>query len=116
MSDTQETTRAVILRYFNAWQEPADLDDMRACLDDAVISDLGFTQINGAEQRVGMIGQTGTPWKKVTLLESIFSDNAGALVYEGVAVVDEKKTRVGEHVTVKNGRITGITASICALG
>ncbi len=116
MSDTRETTRAVILRYFNAWQEPADLEDMRACLDDAVVSDLGFTQVQGADKLVAMIEGTGTPWKDVTLLESMFTDRAGALFYEGVSVNDGTKTRVGEHVTVENGKITRITASICALG
>lgn len=89
---------------------------MRACLDDTVVSDLGFAQMTGADQLVAMIEQTGTPWKHVTLLDSVFGDNAGALFYEGVAIADGKKTRVGEHVTVNNGKITRITASICALG
>jgi hypothetical protein len=116
MQDTQETTRALILRYFHAWQEPADLGEMRGCLADSVVSDVGFAKFSGADQLVQMIEDTGTPWQQVTLLESMFSAQAGTLFYEGVAIATGQKTRVGEHVAVKDGKIIRITASICMLG
>lgn len=72
MSRTDET-RALVLRYVHAWQEPADFDEFRACLADDLVFDAGTTTVTGGDALARQARDTASPWKNVTLLASLFT-------------------------------------------
>lgn len=114
MSDAK-ATELVVLEYFQSWQEPTDLAAFRACLADDVVFDSGISTMEGGDALTDMVSRIGSPWRDVTLLASIFTAEGGALFYEGIDVLSGNKTRVGEHITVKNGLISHIVSSISSV-
>lgn len=112
----ETATRELILKYFNAWQTPSDWETLRYCLADDVAFDSGTGTMNGGDELVKMMRDTGTPWEKVTLIGSIFHEDSAALMYDGLAAAAGAKFRVAEHLEVNNGKITSISAAICPLG
>lgn len=110
-----DETKKLILKYFHSWQEPLDINEFRRCLDDNVVFDAGNMKIEGGDKLVEMIKSTESPWKDVTLLESMFQENQGTIFYEGIDKKTGSKTRVAEHITIANGRIAKIIAAICPL-
>ena len=108
-----ESDARLILRYFHSWQEPSDFEEFRACLADDVVFDSNFGVVTGADALTEMVRRNESPWEDVTLLGSIFSDGSGALFYDGTDKATRERTRVGEHLTVRHGRIYRVTAVIC---
>ena len=107
---------ALVMRYFNAWQEPTDWDAFRACLHDEVVFDPGGGHmIRGADALMDMLAATESPWRDVELLASTYSDGDAALFYEGTDRRSGVRTRVGEHVTVTEGGISRVVAVILPL-
>ena len=107
MSD-EEQSRQLVLRYFNSWQQPANFDEMRSYLADNLIFDAGFHHLEGGDAFAEFCKNAGSPWEDVDLLATIFKDNEATLFYEGVNVETRVKTRVAEHITVKQGKIAKI--------
>ena len=72
MSDAK-AAELLILKYYQSWLEPTDLAAFRACLADDVVFDGGAMSLVGGDALTDMIRQTGSPWRDVTLLASIFT-------------------------------------------
>ncbi len=111
----EATIENLVLRYFQSWQEPADLEEFRACLADNVVFDSPFGKVDGADALTEMVRNTEAPWEGVTLLTSTFDANSGALFYDGIDSKTGARMRVGEHLRVHGGQIDYITAAICRL-
>ena len=108
-----EQIEAIVMRYFHAWQEPADWSAYRDCLaPDVVFDPGGGVEIRGPDELTSMLESTESPWKDVTLLASAFSDDSGALFYEGTERKTGVRFRVGEHVVVGTEGIEHIVAVI----
>lgn len=104
MSDTQ-TSKAVILAYWKSWQTK-DWAALRASLADSL--DFGG-RVMKADDFVQSC-QQGNPWKDVELIDSLFTPEGGALMYEGTDASSGKRTRVGELVRVRDGKVCGAHA------
>lgn len=113
--NTTEKTRGLVLKYFHSWQRPPDYNKLRACLADNLEFDGGMFKGKGGDAFREMIEQTESPWENVTLLDSVFTDEKAALIYEGVDTTTKIKTRVAEVVTVQGDKITRIYAVITPL-
>lgn len=111
-----DSTERLVLKYFHSWQEPPDYEALRETLASDVEFDAGGQVLKGADRLTAMVRETESPWEQVTLLASIFEDEAAALFYEGVDSRSKIKTRVAEHLAIRNGRIGRILAAICPLG
>lgn len=103
-------TRDLILRYFNSWPQ-GDYDTMRACLAPHCTIEAGVFRFDSAEA-LYQAAKMGAPWRDVTLLDAIFEDNHGALIYTGVNTENDKTMRVAEFITVAEGRISKIQTVI----
>ncbi|MDN5212229.1 nuclear transport factor 2 family protein [Fulvivirgaceae bacterium BMA12] len=109
MMDTVENNKALTLRYFYSWQK-GDFDALRSSLSDEVEFDLNGNKIAGADTFVE-ICKNGIKWKKVTLLDAIFDTNKAALIYDGITGKGGE-VRVGEIITITNGKIVKAVAAI----
>ncbi len=107
--DTANSNKALVLKYFNSWQVQ-DFAALRESLDDNVEFDMNGSIIKGADMFVE-ICKNGINWEKVDLLDSIFTDDKSALIYDGLTAKGEK-VRVGEIVSVANGKIVKAVAAI----
>jgi hypothetical protein len=110
-----DETQKLILKYFYSWQEPLNINEFRECLDENVLFDAGNMKMEGSDKLADMIKSTESPWKDVTLLESMVQENQGIIFYEGIDKKTGSKMRVAEHITIANGRIAKIIAAICPL-
>lgn len=104
------STRDLILKYWRSWQEPSDFDEMQSCLADDVKLDFGGNVIDGAASVRQMVEASADPWKDVELIDSIFTDSAGAIIYEGTSIENGTRFRVGEILHVEGDRIARATA------
>ena len=108
-----DAVRALVFRYFNSWQEPADWEAFRGTLaDDVVFDPGGGNSMQGADTLVRALAATESPWKDVMLLASMFMDDEAALFYEGTEKSSGIKTRVAEHLTISGGKISKVVAAI----
>lgn len=113
---TEGAVRELVLTYFQSWQTPSDWTLLRSCLADDVGFDSGQGALVGADSLLAMMQDAATPWEKVLLIGSVFHENNAALMYDGTAKETGAKFRVAEHIEVKDGEISKITAAICPLG
>lgn len=104
------TCEEVVLKYWNAWQVPADFEAMEGCLAPDVRLDMGAFQATSAAEFRAIVESNPTPWAEVTLLDSHFGADSGTIVYEGTNTGTGVRTRVAELCRVSEGRITHITA------
>ncbi|MEM6993615.1 MAG: hypothetical protein AAF721_24085 [Myxococcota bacterium] len=102
---TAAHAEAVILAYWKSWQTK-DWDTMRGALADEL--DFGG-HVMPREGFVQMC-QQGKAWDDVKLLDSIFTAEGGALIYEGTNTADGKRVRVAEIVRLSNGKVGGALA------
>lgn len=102
---TVDQTRDVILRYWKSWQTQ-DWDTMRNSLADEVI--FGGQTVS-AEQIVAMSKQ-GNPWRNVTMVSSLFTEDEGAIIYDGVDITNEQKHRFAEFIKVEDGKVKSTVA------
>ncbi len=105
---TTPTHQDIILAYWKSWQD-ADWDSLRAYLADEVIFG---NHVMPAEAFVD-ICKAGNPWRNVQLLAASFDDKGGAILYEGEDTITGKVIRVGEFITLENGKVK---TSIAAFG
>lgn len=103
------------LKYFNSWQEPADFDELSSCLAEDFRIDAGFFAFNGKKEFIEFLKSNPTPWKEVKLLSSIFSENASAILYEGINTANNKKMLVSEHIQFTDKKIVEIQTVITQL-
>ena len=54
--------------------------------------------------------QQGSAWDNVELIDSLFTADGGALIYEGTDTKTEKRIRVAEIVRVQDGKVAGANA------
>ncbi|MDH3683582.1 MAG: nuclear transport factor 2 family protein [Acidimicrobiia bacterium] len=103
-------TEAVVMRYWNSWHEGGEPDwaTMRSCLADDLDMDAGPMS---ADAFVEMC-QQGAPWTGVTMIDSLFADDRAALIYEGTNTANGKLVRVGEIITVVDGKVARLRAAI----
>ncbi|MDX1407559.1 MAG: hypothetical protein R3330_05480 [Saprospiraceae bacterium] len=100
-----EATKQLIMNYWRSWQI-ADWDLLRSSLHDQIhfggqaITADAFTEMCAS----------GTPWRDVEMLDSVFTRDSGALLYEGTDTRTGHRIRVGEFVHVENGRIARMQA------
>ena len=105
------TTEDVIMTYWRSWQQrPPDLDTMRSCLADELDME---PQPMMADEFAEMVAQ-GSPWDDVTMIDTLFTNDRGALLYQGTNTANGETIRIGEILTVEDGKITRIRAAIPA--
>lgn len=95
-----EASKKVILAYWKSWQDQ-DWDAMRA----ALAEDLVFGGQSMTREQFIQFCQQGHPWRDVELLDSMFTAEGGALLYEGTDTGSETRVRVAEIVRVQGGRV-----------
>ncbi len=71
--------------------------------------------VHGAEALAGLTRETESPWLEVRLLDSLFAPGHAALCYEGIDKRSGVPHRVNELLSVQDGRIVRILATISAL-
>ena len=98
-------TKEVILAYWKSWQIK-DWDMMKGSLADSL--DFGG-QVMPRDAFVQFC-QQGTPWQDVELIDSLFTADGGALIYEGTDSKDGTRIRVAEIVRVEGGKVAGANA------
>lgn len=94
------------MNYWKSWQIP-DWEAMRSCLADSII--FGGQQLDA--QECVLMCRSGNPWKDVQLLAEVFQENNGALLYEGTDSVTGQVMRVGEFISLEDGKIVASIAS-----
>ncbi|MEQ9423251.1 MAG: hypothetical protein RJQ09_02450 [Cyclobacteriaceae bacterium] len=109
------STKDLILKYYNSWQEPVDLAEFRSCLDDNCTADMGMFQASNAGELMSVVRSNPTPWKNVELLDSTFSDDRGTIVYQGEDSLMGTKFRACESIEVKGGKIVKIVGLVGAV-
>ncbi len=99
--------RELILTFWRSWQGASpNWEQMHGCLAASVtFGEHAMT----AEQFTAMCKQ-GNPWQDVELLSSRFTDEGGALLYEGTDTKTGKRVRVAEFIDVADGKVTGANA------
>ncbi|MCG8423747.1 MAG: antibiotic biosynthesis monooxygenase [Proteobacteria bacterium] len=105
-----EATKELVLKYFNSWQNH-DWETMRACLAD----ELDFEGPQGpatmsADQFAEMCSK-GSPWRDVELIDSLFLDGQASLLYRAIDTKNDTPVRVGEFVTVRDGKVAKMRAA-----
>ena len=103
-------TRAVVEAYFESWSSLC-WDRMRECLADRI-------EFNGTEHDADAFTKgcaNGVAWKEVTLIETVICGDKAALLYDGVDTASGTKMRVGEFLTLDDGKIRSIRAAIMVL-
>ncbi len=105
---SQVSNERIILKYWHSWQRP-DWEEMRLCLAGEI--DFGGHLLSADDFLV--MCQNGNPWERVTLLSSIFDQDGGALLCEGLDTSRKEVIRVGEFIKVRDGKIV---ASIACFG
>ncbi len=108
-------TKEITLRYFNAWQEPADFNELSVYLADSFKIDAGVFEFDNKKEFIKFLKANHTPWKDVKLLASIFSAYNAAILYEGVNTVTGKKMRVSEHIRFADNKIVKINTVIAQI-
>jgi len=89
-----------ILRYWKSWQEK-DWGTLRVSLADTF--DFGGIKTN-ADEFTEMC-KNGSTWSDVQLFESFFTEEGGALLYEGTDIKSGARIRVGEFIRIENGKV-----------
>lgn len=108
---TTASTEDLVLRYWGSWHEgdAPDWDTFRDCLADTVDLEHGPVP---ADDFVAMVAAGGDPWTGVTMIESVFTDDKAALMYEGTNTATGEVIRVSEVLTVADGRIAKLRAHV----
>ncbi len=104
MTDAK-TTEDVIMAYWTSWQDD-DWDRMRASLADR----LSFGGHPMEREAFVQMCRQGNPWDDVKLIDSMFTDAGGALLYEGTDRKTGTRIRIAEIVRVEGGRVCGANA------
>ncbi|MDX1520819.1 MAG: nuclear transport factor 2 family protein [Anaerolineae bacterium] len=113
--DAAEATKTLVLRYFEAWQEPADFDELRRCLADHARFDVGHLVIEDGDALPALIAQSGSPLHGVTLIKSLFLPDQAVLFYDGYEKSTGRKIRFAEFIEVEDGLIANVTAAIAPM-
>lgn len=104
------TTEDVVMRYWRSWHDGGepDWDAMRSCLADTLDLESGPMSADGFVEMC----QQGSPWTGVTMIDSLFADDRAALIYEGTNTANGKLVRIGEILTVADGKVAKLRAAI----
>jgi hypothetical protein len=97
------STKELVLKYFYSWQKK-DWEEMRSCLSDSLEFAPG-TPFKSPDDFVNFCKTQGSPWRNVTLIGGVFTEEQASLFYEGIITATEKKIQVGELITVSDGKI-----------
>ncbi len=100
-----DDTRELILKYWKSWQT-SNWTTLRACLADEI--DFGSHKMK-ADSFVEMC-EKGSSWQNVELLDSVFAEACGALLYEGTDSKNGNRIRVGEFIKVNDGKVASSIA------
>lgn len=100
-----EYTKELVMKYFYAWQRQ-DHKEMRDYLSEQLEFNTGMQKFEDAEEFTDFFRKL-PPWSKVTLLDSVFTDNQAALLYEGISE-HGARFRVAEFITITNRKISQI--------
>ncbi len=111
-----DNVQNLVMAYFQSWQEPADWSAFRGALADDVVFDAGSVVMTGADQLTSALQATESPWQDVTLLASMYAERDAVLFYEGVDKASGVRTRVAEHLALRDGKIEKVIAAIVPLG
>ena len=99
------SSKDVILAYWKSWQIK-DWDLLEGSLAD----NLDFGGQPMPRDAFLQMCKQGSPWKDVDLIDSLFTDDAGALIYEGTDTKSGERVRVAEIVRVEGGKVVGANA------
>ena len=109
------TGKELVLKYFHSWQEPADFEELASCLADGFRIDAGFFAFADRDSFIAFLRSNPAPWKEVTLLASIFSEDKSAILYEGINTENDKRMRVSEIIRIKDSTITEVYTVIAEI-
>ncbi len=99
------STKELILKYWQSWQQPADFDEMERCLADEVTLDFAGMPMEGAKAVRQMVEASPDPWTDVKLIDAVYTTDGGALIYEGTSSKSGARVRVAEVLHVEGDRI-----------
>lgn len=103
-------TKEISHKYWEGAQY-GNLDQMGSALAEDVKYDSGFYKLSGRESLLEA-GKRGSLWKKVDILEEVYTENRGVIVYEGIEESSGNKTRVTEVLSIENNKISNIISTV----
>lgn len=103
-------SKEISLKYWEGAQF-GNLDQMGSAPAEDVQYDSGFFKLSGKESLLEA-GKRGSLWKKVDILEGIYTDKKGIIVYEGIEESTGNKTRVTEVLSIENNKIFNILSTV----
>lgn len=101
---TQEV-KELVMKYFQAWQKQ-DYEQMRSCLAQQLEVDSGLQKFADADEFTDFCKRL-PPFASITLLDSVFTHDQAALLYEGVSQFGAK-FRAAEFITLAEHKIVKI--------
>jgi hypothetical protein len=103
------TAHTIILTYFQAWQKK-DWGQMRDLLAQDFKLDGGQIQFKDRDTFIAFC-KNGPSWRDIKLLDALFLETKGALLYEGITPTGEK-IRVGEFIEIDGTKIISSKVAI----
>jgi hypothetical protein len=103
-------TKKLVKRYFNAWQHPADMDELKECLHPDFKLDNGTVKFQSRKEFLEFLTTHHSEWKEVKILSEIYTANRAAILYTGYMPDRGTNMRVAEYIEVENGVITEVNA------
>lgn len=101
-----DPVKELVLKYFSAWQKQ-DHHEVRGFLGPSFEFDSGMQHFLDADEYSDFCRKL-PPWSKITLLDSLFTENQAALLYEGVSQFGAR-FRIAEFIRVDEGKIAKIS-------
>lgn len=105
--------KTLVLNYFTSWQI-RDWELMERCLAPDFRFNSGTHQFDGAAAFLDMCRQ-GPDWESVDLLESVFTETHGVILYEGVSLLNRAKVRVSEIICCGDGAVQSVEVVFAVL-
>lgn len=100
-------TKQVVTSYFDAWTQ-GDLEAARAYLADDLDFIGSIDTFSRADDFVAALGMFQQMLQGATLIQSFFSENGAALLYDCDTMSPAGVIRTAEFFTVSGGKITSI--------
>jgi len=100
-------TKQVVANYHNAWTT-GNMKAARSCLADDLDFQGSIDTFSGADDFIASLAMFQKMLSKVTLLQSYYSENGAALLYDCDTMTPAGVMRTAEFFTMGNGKIKAI--------
>lgn len=105
------TAEQVILAYWRSWQKP-DFVEFQGYLADTVMVSGMPVPASGLAHAASQ----GSRWRDVTLVDSVFSPDGGAILSSGVNTANGAVMKAAEFCRVRDGKIVALNLVLLADG